>query len=123
MATLTEKQRAGAHIVREVDIDLSRKKVVLVSGANYLAASVLGKVTASGKFTLYDPAASNGSEVVAGILFADVDAAATDKKGVIHKALTVIKPSLLVWKAGITTEQKAAALAVLEGKFVVGSAE
>ncbi len=120
MTVLTEKQRAGEHLVREVDINLSRKKIVL-TGANFLAGSVIAKVTATGKYVLFDPAGADGSQTAEGILFADVKAASADAKGVMNHSLTVFKPSLLVWKDGITDEQKTAALAVLAGKFMVGA--
>lgn len=120
MTILTEKQRAGEHIVREVDLNLSRKKLIL-TGASFKAGSVLGVVTASGKAVLFDPAASDGSQNVAGILFADVDASTADKKGIVNHALTVFKPELLVWKTGITDVQKAAALVVLSASHCVGA--
>ena len=53
--------------------------VTIVSGAGVLdVGTVLGKITASGKFTAYSNAASNGSEVALGILTEKVDATSRD---------------------------------------------
>ena len=117
------RRRAGEHLVSEVDTNMSRKSVVLLAGALYAAGSVLGQITVSGKYTLLNPAASDGSQTAAGILHAEVDATAADKKGVIHRSLCVVIPSLLTWKAGTTDPQKAAALTALEANHVYAATE
>jgi hypothetical protein len=48
--------------------------IVVVTGEVLVRGTVLGKVTASGKYAAYDNAASDGTEVAAGILCEDVDA-------------------------------------------------
>lgn len=58
--------------------DLKRVEVpiIIVSGQAALTrGTVMGKVTASGKYAVYSDAASNGTEVAAGILALDTDAA------------------------------------------------
>lgn len=56
-----------------------QQPIVVVSGAGILTkGTVLGVVTASGKYKAYSNAASDGSEVAAGVLGCDVDATSGD---------------------------------------------
>lgn len=48
--------------------------VVLQTGAAIASGTVLGKITASGKYAPYNNAASDGSEVAAGILYSRLPA-------------------------------------------------
>lgn len=63
----------------------TRDEVTLASGANSTGlplkpTTLLGKITASGKYVPHDPSASDGSEIVAGILYTpNIDAASADK--------------------------------------------
>jgi len=111
--TFTDKQRTGEHLVSEVDINLSRKTITLLTGQVYKPGSVLGKVTASDKYTLHDPAGVDGTETAVGVLYAEVDATAADAPGVMHYQLAVIKPTKLNWLAGVTEGEKTTALAAL----------
>ena len=56
--------------------------VTVVSGQNLPRGAVLGKITASGKYTLCDSAASDGSQAPVCILAEDCDASAGDKASV-----------------------------------------
>ena len=56
----------------------------IVSGQNLVAGTVLGKITASGKYQGYDDDAATGIEVAAAILRNDVDASAADANGVMY---------------------------------------
>lgn len=51
----------------------------LIAGQNLVRGAVLGKITASGKYTLSLAAAVDGSQVPAAILVDDTDASAADK--------------------------------------------
>jgi len=82
MTTLTEKNHAGEFIVSELEKDYCRQAVVVLSGQNLEAGTVLGKVTATGKFAVYDNSAADGTEVAAGILLDAVDASTADADGV-----------------------------------------
>lgn len=62
--------------------DYSRDAVTILSGQNLASGAVLGKVTASGKYKAYAAAATDGSQTVAGILVAAVDASGGDTPGV-----------------------------------------
>jgi len=57
---------------------------VIASGQNLELGSVLGKVTASGKYVLSTSAASDGSQVPSAILSNDVDASSADQQEIIY---------------------------------------
>lgn len=115
MTTLTEGKHAGGFLVWEVLRDYTRETVTLASGAGKLeSGTVLGKITTGGKYTGLAPAATNGSQTVAGILWAGVDASAADVPGVvILRGPAIVNRHDLVWPAGATEAQIAAATTVL----------
>ena len=80
---LTESLNAGEFIIAEANGTISREAVTIVSGQNLAAGTVVGKITASGKYTAYDDDNADGSQAAAGILYDAVDASAADKAGVI----------------------------------------
>lgn len=115
--------RPGEHLVFEVHPDLCRQKITLKAGAKYPTGLVLGKVTATGEYAEHDPAATDGTQTVAGVLFAGVDASAGAKSGVRNHALTVMLKSKLSFKAGLTDAQKTAAIAALATTHICMSTE
>lgn len=62
------------------------ESVTIASGQNLVRGSVLGKVTASGKYILCDTAAADGSENPSMILLQDVDASTADADGLAAKS-------------------------------------
>lgn len=61
------------------DFPIKTVPVVIASGSGVVAANtVLGKITASGKYQAYDNANADGSETAALILTHEVDATSTD---------------------------------------------
>lgn len=92
MATATESVRSGEFLLSEGNGHISREEITVVSGAGVLSAGqVLGEITASGKYTAYAPAATDGTEVAAGILYGQVDAAIADVKGLAIMRLAEVK--------------------------------
>lgn len=82
MATLTESRHAGEFIISEANGHRSRETVTVAVGNNLHAGHVVGKLTAGG-YAEYDPAAEDGSQTPAGILFAPINAADSAQTGVI----------------------------------------
>ncbi len=81
---LTEAQRTGAFILSEASGTRSREEVTVAAAAAALVAgTVMGKITASGKYVAYSNGAADGSEVAAGVLYAGVADSAADQKAVI----------------------------------------
>jgi Bacteriophage lambda head decoration protein D len=78
MTTLTEKLHAGGFLISEADGKLSRDNVTLVSGQNLVAGTVLGKISASGKYAAYDDQASDGTQTAVAILYEASDASGGD---------------------------------------------
>lgn len=84
MTTFTEALRSGEFIIAEANGSLSREEVTIAAAATALVAgTVMGKITASGKYVAYANGASDGTEVAAGILYAAVADSAADQKGVL----------------------------------------
>ncbi len=68
------------------EIPILNKVVTVASGAGSLArGTVLGKITASGKYTKVNSAASDGSQVPDVILAEDVDATGADKDAIVYR--------------------------------------
>lgn len=113
MTIQRETLGAGSFLVSEANGTRSREVVMIASGSNLLAGAVLGKLTASGEYVALAPAASDGSEDAAAVLFADVDATDADAKGVAIVRDAEIDAARLVYANGVTTNQKNAALVQL----------
>ena len=65
--------------------DIVTGAVTLLTGTAYKKGAVLGKITASGKYTLVDSAAIDGSAAPKYILSDDVDATTGDAPGIAYK--------------------------------------
>ncbi|UNF39109.1 head decoration protein [Bartonella krasnovii] len=108
-----EDVRNGAYLGR-YDTDMSNEEVVFASGAFVEAGTVMGKVTATGKYVPLNPTRSDGSQMPAGISYATVDATEAEQRAVITARLSTVKASELLWPDAITDEQKSAAIQALE---------
>ncbi len=94
-----------AFLKSEANGTLSREAIVLASGAGSLiAGTVLGKVTASGKYKAYDNDAADGTQTAAAILAYDVDATSADQAAVGIVRLAEVWRDRLVWGAAVTTQ-------------------
>ena len=98
---------------------ISRETITVLSGETLEAGAVLGKVTASGKCKAIDPAAVDGSEVAAGILYDAVDASAADAEGVAIMRLAEVNAAELVWPEGITGGEQTTALGELAALNII----
>lgn len=120
MTTFTEGLHPGEHLVHEPHITLCREVVTVGTGADLTVATVLGQITASGKYVQLNPTETDGSQVAAGVLFDDAAAASADvTDAVITKRLTSVKAAVLVWPAGITDPQKAQAITELKALNII----
>lgn len=95
MAILEEAIRAGEFLLSEGDGTISRETITVASGQNLKAGTVLGVITASGKYAAYADANTDGTEVAAGILYSDVDASSADKAGVAVVRMAEVDGSIL----------------------------
>lgn len=79
MTVLTEGRYAAEFILWEQGPTYSRDNITIASGAGVIApGTVLGKVTATGKYVASAVGASDGSEVAAAINVYPVDATSAD---------------------------------------------
>jgi hypothetical protein len=120
MAATTESNRNTEVLLSEANGNLSRETVTLVSGAGALkAGTVLGKITASGKYTSYDDDNLDGSETAAAILLYDTDATAADVSASVLFRLAEVKTDRVVWAATNDAGDKTAGIADLAAKFII----
>jgi Bacteriophage lambda head decoration protein D len=119
MPELQEGRYAGEFVVSEGNGTISRETITVLAGETLQAGAVLGKITASGKYKELDPAAVDGSEAAAGILYDAVDASAADAEGVAIVRLAEVNAAELVWPAAITAPQQATALGELAALTII----
>lgn len=77
----------------------------VASGANVPDRTPLGQVTATGKFAVWNPAATDGSEKAVRLTAYQVNAASADAAAQLIKAGT-FNPELVNWPSGATAVQK-----------------
>ena len=119
MPVLTEGRYAGEFIVSEGNGKISRETITVLSSQTLQAGAVLGKVTASGKYKALDPAAADGPQSAAGIVYDAVDASTADAEGVGVVRLAEVNAAELVWPGGITAGQKTTALGQLTALNII----
>ena len=119
-AVTFNNKRSGCYLGESNALNQINEEIIVASGAGKLdAGTVLGKITASGKYVLHDAALANGAEVAAAILFHSIDATSADVKtvGTVNGPAT-INGHMLTFKAGISDANKKAAIAALRAKLM-----
>jgi hypothetical protein len=98
----------------------SRDEATLASGSGVVACgTVLGTITASGKKKPLTLGASDGTQNATDIILQRSDATSADQPVVtLARGTAEVVLQALVWPAGATSTQKAAALAQLETKLI-----
>lgn len=120
MANQTEGLVLGDGLKAELPNDASRETEIVVSGAGNLPLfRVMGRITASGKLTSYDPAANTGQEVACAVLIEAVDATSADKLATVIDWTATFARQRLTWGAGVTTDaHRNAAIASLKARGI-----
>lgn len=103
-------------VLVEVNPAWSRETVIL-TGDLIQPLTVLAHV--GGKYQAIDFAGNGGAEKAVAVAYEKVDASTGDKKGVVLARGAVVDVVGLVWPAGATDAQKAAALTDLEARGIV----
>lgn len=120
MTAITEGLNLGDLLKYEAPNLYSREQVTVAAGQNLELGAVVGRITASAKFKVFDPAATDGSELPAGILLGACDATLIDRDDAMLLARHgMVASNAVVWPAGITTEQKTTALAQMSSLGVL----
>jgi len=110
----TMNPTAGQFVKYEAPQNYSREDVTVNAGQNLTAGTVVGRITATGRITAFNPGASDGSQNAIGVLVNAVNATAANTPGVIiaRHAIVVDSPNL-VWAVTATDPQRATAIAAL----------
>lgn len=110
MASLSEGPRQGDIVRWEVDRNFSREEVTvyLASGTIMKRGTVLGILTADGKYTKSASGVSTGLQNAVAILLDDIVTDATGVKATVLQRFGIIVQSDLVWDATYDTDNKKA---------------
>lgn len=110
MAALIEAPKMGDILKYELEASYSREVVTLLTGTNYAAGSVLGRITASGKYKLSTATGSDGAQTAVAVLLFAVDASDGDQTGVIlARGPAIVSRGALVVDATVDDGTKLAA--------------
>lgn len=105
MPTRTDGRHTAEYILSESNGNRSRDNAKLASGAGKVSAStILGKITASGKYVPHNPAANDGSQTAVAVLYANTDATAADASCVVTARDSEVKGAELIYNAATDTQ-------------------
>lgn len=114
MPAITQSKNLGDLLKYEAPNLYSREAATVAAGQNLQLGTVLGRKTADGKLYALAPAATDGTETAIGVLATDTDATLIDREDALLIARhAIVARNGLIWPAGITAPQKAAAEAQL----------
>jgi hypothetical protein len=83
MTILSSAPRLAEFVLSEASGQRSRENIVVTqTGVAIKSGTVISKLTADGKYVVYDNIGTDGSEVAAGILYTHLAAATGDKPAV-----------------------------------------
>lgn len=121
MPVKTEVQGTGYFIKSEATGDRSRDQITIASGQGVIVSgTVLGKITASSKYGLYDNDATDGRQTVAGLAYAYYDATSADVAAVAITRDAEVFLERLTWGAAVTTQgEKDAAVVELTAAGII----
>ena len=83
MPVLTEPPSMGDVLKYEVNPNYTREVVTLLAGMPYPVGSVLGRITASGKYKLATSGGTDGAQTATAVLLYAVDATLADAVGIV----------------------------------------
>ena len=114
-----ERTHAGEFMVSEANGHRSREQITVARSKDLPPGTVLGRVTATRKYKQLDPAATDGGEIPAGVLFDWADAANGDRQAVaIVRDAEVVRADL-AFADGMSQGDKDAAIDGLAERGVV----
>lgn len=107
----------GEHVISEANGRRSRESGILdVTAVKVPPGTVLGKLTANGRYVPLLPGAATGAETAAAVLFAGKPVSTGVQKCVVHDKDCEINVNKVTWPAGISGGDKTAAIAALATK-------
>ena len=109
MAPLTQSPTMGDVLKYSENPNYTNESVTLLTGTSYKVGSVLGKITASGKYKLAAVGAVDGSAIAVAVLLTATDATAGDATGVIlARGPAIVSKAALVFDATVNDAPKTA---------------
>jgi hypothetical protein len=99
MPVLTEQPSMGDVLKYEVNPNYTREVVTLLIGTSYPSGAVLGRITASGNYTLSAATGADGAQVAVAVLLYPVNATLADAVGIV-----VVRGPSIVSRAGLAYE-------------------
>ncbi|MET4129953.1 head decoration protein [Roseovarius sp. MBR-6] len=96
MPVLTQPPSMGDVLKYEVNPNYTREVITLLQGMPYPVGSVLGKITASGKYKLATSGGTDGAQTASAVLLYAVDATLADAVGIV-----VVRGPSIVSRAGL----------------------
>ncbi|MDP3459072.1 MAG: head decoration protein [Hyphomonas sp.] len=111
-------------LAREVEPEISREEVTVLAGSGsdreLKMGTVIAKLTTGGKAVQLLPGAETGAQTAWGVLLEDVTAPdGVDAPGVAFaNGPILLRKEAIVWPAGISDANKAAAIAALAAKLI-----
>ena len=110
MPVLTEPPSLGDVLKYEVNPNYTREAVTLPIGTNYPSGAVLGRVTASGKYTLSPATGADGSQTAVAVLLYPVNATLADAVGiVVTRGPAIVSRAALAYEATVNDAAKISA--------------
>lgn len=114
MPAIAQSNNLGDLLKYEAPNLYSRDLATVASGQSLTLGTVVARAPTTGKLVALDPLAADSSAEAVGVLAGDIDATLADRADAILIARHAIVAShALVWPAGITAPQKAAAITEL----------
>lgn len=95
MTPFVEGNHTAEYLLSEGNGSISREEVTVAAAAGAMVSgTVVGKITASGKYVKSLSASADGSEVPDMVLAQDCDASAADKEAIAYETATVVATAL-----------------------------
>ncbi len=102
MTVLNQPLTMGDVLKYEVNPNYTRETITLLAGMPYPTGSVLGRITASGKYKLATSGGSDGAQTASAVLLYAVDATLADATGiVVARGPAIVSRAALAYDATV----------------------
>ena len=102
MTVLSQPPTMGDVLKYEVNPNYTRETITLLAGMPYPVGSVLGRITASGKYKLATSGGSDGAQTASAVLLYAVDATLADATGiVVTRGPAIVSRAALIYDATV----------------------
>ena len=107
MTVLQQPATMGDVLKYEVNPNFTRETVTLLAGTAYPVGSVLGRITASGKYKLATSGGTDGAQTASAVLLYAVDATLADAVGiVVARGPAIVSRTALAYDATVDDAAK-----------------